>query len=539
MLDIKTFSELEKLKNILPKSRSVDIKDQFSTPGLQPIGCENGLFYWEFSEDDVREFVIILEKIKENDKRLYNNMILKLKEKCNSMVVRGISPIGSLLYATKTINKYMNNMGFSDEVAEILYTFNCNQHLNEELEHILKKWNWTAQLKIAIKLCGKIGNVDLLTIAYNRFYGDENLKVDIFKALMDTGREEAIPMILYFIKNLDKENEKDRQIANYFRSKIYIFLPECRTTLEETFKSRNISPFGKKVLSDLITDGVISSETTNNKVKNLSYFIELAKIAAKESKADANKKKQALEELYNALNQPNYRGHVMFALRFTNIKEAGNYIISTLKNNNCNKNEIKQAIMTLGFLAYTDEKEYILDSYLNKIDYKVYVWAYLALIKDESYIEKLASELFEEKTTLADEVSSVIKQIYKSVPILKKKIVEKFNQTIISNDHNQILKSIKNLQYVNTVVETELKPIIIIMFDKLGYSSDDIIWRNEKIQDMVLSLVREFVTEDSVPKYIENFLFYVMNSNKFSGNIRFKARNILNNINPGGIVANG
>lgn len=538
MLDIKTLQNLEMFKNNLPKGRNIDIKNQFSTPGLQPMGTENGLFYWEFSENDVEEFVHIYEKIKQGESRSYNAMISLLRDKCNLMVARGVSPVGCAIYATKTINSYLNFKNFIDELVEILYTFNCGEYINEELENILKKWTWMAQLRIAIKLCGKLGNLDLLKIAYNRFYYDENLRVDLFKAFMDTGNEDALPSILSFIKILDKENEQDRQIANYFKSKVYLFLPDGKSIIEDAYNSKNISSFGRKVLSELITQGVITDTGKDVKVKNRPYYIKLARIAAVGAKIDDVKKKEALNELYSALNNENLRGHSLFALRFTNRKESGDYVINTLKHYQCSKKDIKDAVMTLGFLSYSDGKEFIMDKYLQKVDYKVYVWAYFALIKDNSYIEKLASELFEEKTTIAEEVSEVIRQIYKSVPELRAKIIEKFKENILSADGTKILKALKNIQFVIPAVEIEFKPILEIIFEKMGYKDKEIIWKSPNVYDAVLSLINEFISENSIPSYIEKFLFYVMNNNSFNNSIRAKAMSILNNINPGGIEAN-
>ncbi|MBZ4664638.1 MAG: hypothetical protein JG776_2362 [Caloramator sp.] len=538
MMLMKSFDQLGIVRGVFPKGINIDIKDKFSTPGLQPIGTENGLFYWEFSENDVEEFVHIYEKIKQMDTRSYNNMLFRLRDKCSLMQSRKISPVGCAIYATKTINKYLNFKNFIDELVDILYTFNCSEYINEELEHILKKWTWTPQLRIAIKLCGKLGKLDLLKIAYNRFYYDENLRVDLFKALMDTGNEDALPYILSFIKILEKENEKDRQIANYFKSKVYLFLPDGKRIIEDAYNSKNIRSFGRKVLSELITQGVITDTGNNVQVKNRPYYIKLARIAAVGAKIDEIKKKEALDELYLALNNENLRGHSLFALRFTNRKEAGDYIINTLKNHQCSKKDIKDAIMTLGFLAYSEGKEFIIEKYLQKVDYKVYVWAYFALIKDNSYTEKLASELFEEKTTIAEEVSEVIRQIYKSVPELRVMIIEKFKENILSTDSSKILKALKNIQLVIPAVENEFKPILEIIFEKMGYKDKEVVWRAPNVYDAVLSLINKFIGENNIPGYIEKFLFYVMNNESFSSSIRTKAMSILNNVNPGGIEAN-
>lgn len=533
-MDTIRLSNFQALVNHLDdfeKNYDIDTKLSFNPTGAKIIGEEKGLFIWRFYKEDVEDFINIYSEVSNSsiDKYLANFVQMRLEEKAKDMKSRGICPVECMLYSTKVINKQLENRLIFDAIVNVATKY-ISVYENEGIEvmsHIIKKWHWIPQLKLAISICGQIRNINLLRDIYYNFSSNDELRVYTFKALMDSGKIEIFDYILMMIKGLNKENEKDKQIANHFTDKIDIYLPDVEEQLIEFYKLPGISSFASKLISKFIKDINKDISMTG---KNRKYFKVLADKSSPNAKLSKKEKDEHFEELVNYLNNPQYRKDVLWALRYSHRPEAGDYIIMTLKHNKCLNGEIKEAIMSLGFLKCSNAKD-IVYSYINNNDFKVYVWAYCCLIGEIQYAKDIIKEFLENKITSAQEVASVIKQFYKSVPILETELNDQLIEILRGHDEAKKIRAIENTLLV--LDSLNITSAVNIALDIMGYNEQKTkAVYSEELQKAIMNLVQKLCSK-KIPGKIEKFLFYVMESPSFSQTIRSRAMMILKSAEEG------
>ncbi|WP_256861743.1 hypothetical protein [Caldicellulosiruptor bescii] len=102
------------------------------------------------------------------------------------MLREGICPIEPMLYASKTVNRIISNdvedhEDISDVICEVA-KYDRNVAV-KTLEHIISRWSWYPQIKIALLAIGKISDSELIQMAYSRFSDIKHLNYIKFELL--------------------------------------------------------------------------------------------------------------------------------------------------------------------------------------------------------------------------------------------------------------------------------------------------------------------------------------------------------------------
>ncbi|MGL4911404.1 MAG: hypothetical protein ACRC3Y_03135, partial [Romboutsia sp.] len=190
---LKSLEDLENYKKSISIPKSLislkDINEVQISGGESTNTCNNKLFYWNFEPYHIEEFVRLYEKVSVgdiNNKKLYE-LELDLKFIAQEMEGDNTCPIEAILYSSKIINNLISsNNSLIETIGKVIadvYSKNVCQEYKETIKFILEEWSWDYQLMILINACGKIKDIDLLTVIYDRHTkGDTRLQA--LKAFM-------------------------------------------------------------------------------------------------------------------------------------------------------------------------------------------------------------------------------------------------------------------------------------------------------------------------------------------------------------------
>lgn len=80
-----------------------------------------------------------------------------------------------------------------DDMEEVITT----------LDHILMRWNWVPQLKIAILAAGKLKDADLVLKVYNKFSTESliNYKFELMKMLIYSSNKDFVSQIVTILSS--------------------------------------------------------------------------------------------------------------------------------------------------------------------------------------------------------------------------------------------------------------------------------------------------------------------------------------------------
>ena len=510
--------DLELIKGDLNIDYEYDITGTTVT-GVEPLNnAENKLFLWKFREEDVKDFSKIYSLLREDKISEKVRLIIygKVKEKCRDMLQEGICPVECMLYTSKEINNFINNdRTLVNYMSMVIYeiTMVNKEKVIGSLEHIVVNWHWTPQLKIVIAALGRIKNSNLLEKAYYRFFNDNNLKLDLFRALINSGREEVVDYILQMISLINENSAVDKEISKCFKDKFKtVFSDDALKKAYSLLRSHGISSLARKTITYISGRDAVS--ISNSSSKNLGDLIVKAK-SLKEFDS-------GISEFEELLKVRAHRKAAIIALRFTGEKSIGRLVYNTLLREKCSNMEVKEGIISLGILKYTDAYE-LIEKYLDVDQYKVYCYAYFILLGETRYCNLLSEELFKEEYVTYDETAKAINQCINSCAELKECINNSFNYFMEHCDEN---KQLKILNILKEVLKKCLNKNIEESWYKLMGYIDGEIKVGEKVQLGILELVQSVIDSKNANSY-ERFLFYILRDQRFSLNVQMVAQNML------------
>lgn len=527
----KSLMDLASFKDKLDNQYDIDINE--ITNGGTGTGAEvvntpeNKLFYWKFKKDDVEDFVDIFLDIKSGNvnKGIKTNVCYRLQEKSKEMMSRGICPIECMLYTSKTINYYINSdKMFAEELADIVYRIILQDKYKcyDAIEHIIKHWNWIPQLKIAIIACGKLKDVELLKSIYFEHSNDVSLKVDCFKALLDSADMELIDYVLEMMSKVNEDEECDKEIANNLFRKNFknIYSHEGVQKASGLLAYGNLTKYARNIIAKTIAEsGLKLNEdgTSTTKSGDLSVLIQECQICGKNNSLPEN--------TIECLQNPHSRRRAIIALRYTNKKEIGNYVLDVLNEGKCSVSETKEALITLGSL-YCDDAKSTIYEYLKKDEFRIYSWGATLLMRDETYCEDLVRELYEENLCTAYETAKVIRQTVNRSSKIRGCLAQHFITVMETGTEEEKIKALNSIkEIINKVNVWDIQNEI---FKIMGYKNNQFL-ATERLQMSIMDVLSKIINDNN-SKHFEDFLFYILDSNKFTQTVKLRATGILKSL---------
>jgi len=496
----------------------------------------NRVFMWLFSEKDVEDFIDIFALLRQPKIGMNRSEFrARLVNKCNEMLKRGICPVEPLLYASKTVNKViLNDMEDQEVISDVIVEIakDNRKEVIDTLKHILEKWNWTPQLKIAILAAGKLKDADLVLEVYSKFSTKThiNFNFELMKMLIYSSNKDFVNQITSILSRLDGDNNKDRAIGNFFKEKFDRYMGKAGIDELYRYYSINneyIGDFGRKMIRRLLRECLgeekISSVAQGNGANRFTY---LKNLCTEYKNCDFPQRRQELKQeildnLYS--RSPILFQSAVYCLRFTKDRDFIPELVSALNRKGIRYNEYKNAIITMGFLKNEDDSIVEQISKRNpRLKYAKY--AYYIIKGSEAYKISLVEELLrcQDASELYD-IEGILKDVIESHG-MKDIIRAKLKTLLLNYNKSDVKTALTNTRkYWKQIVDTG---ILDLLYEGMGYPDKPIVFDREE-QEIVLNLTREVINEQGriACKYLE----YVKDRADFSTNIRNKANKILLN----------
>ena len=228
----------------------------------------NRVFVWNFEKADLEEFISYFKiyrgmQINADSRQKLNS---RLNAKVNAMLNEGYIPTECMLYASKIINsKISNDHELIDILAERIrdvYLRKTEESI-EVFNNILEKWSWIPQLKIVITAIGLIGdNDDLLDKIFQRFSGDEQLRLTVFFAFMKNKNASNLDRAMKIVMGLQENVQIDERIGRSFTKEFIKFGQLGVKALDKYRDNPGMSKLGKKIFNKIqIATGVGGEES--------------------------------------------------------------------------------------------------------------------------------------------------------------------------------------------------------------------------------------------------------------------------------------
>ena len=323
---LKSLEDLERYKNSISTSKHLvslkDINEVSEGGGESTNTCSNKLFYWNFESYYIEDLVRCYEKVSTNDinSRKLDELEIDLKYIAEEMMSENTCPIEAILYASKVINNVLlNNNLLVDTIGNVIaYIYSKNEvEYKETIKFILEEWSWSSQIMILINACGKIEDVDLLQIIYERHTKGDN-RLQALKAFMNVKKDVCVDYTLKLISLTQEVDNTEVQMAKYFmHNYIKNFGKSYIKTAEEYFNIPTINKQAKKIISRVIPT------TSNIEVITLDVMIKKAKNWETENDFE----KVFDDWMSNGLTRKN----AFLAIRYSNSLIVEDLIIKKLK----------------------------------------------------------------------------------------------------------------------------------------------------------------------------------------------------------------
>ncbi|SHH03753.1 hypothetical protein SAMN02745221_01530 [Thermosyntropha lipolytica DSM 11003] len=538
---IKDLRELQKYRERFKENEWIDSLSLFKPTGARLIGEDKNLFIYHFDRKDVEDFLYIYRGI--DGTRIDEGFAIffkaELADKCEEMNRKRVCPIECMLYASKAINKFIANRYIYESIAEVAAAnmVQWEEEGKEVVSHILHKWHWLPQLKIAIEIVRITRDIELLKLVY-RIYGmDESLKTDVFKALIESGHRELLIYVFNMARRLQKNTDKDRYMLNLWEKNFYRYMPESVNDFENFLSSPGVSNYVYNRINNLLAQYKTAAGQENNLARDTKQLIfELSNKANPGSSCSFQEREQAFEELIGYLKNKALRKQVFFALRNTRRPEAALYIMQTLKSGDCKPGEIKDALVTLGFLNYKDDDHFLSRNFSC---FDIAMWTYYYLSGKEEYLSRLIEHFLAGSEERAGEIISYLNQFYGGRRTEIQKIINEQFVTILRERKNEdIIKAADNIsRALDKLQMNDLEASFAEIFRVFGFENESSYGLQE--EEVFLSLlemtgryyVKNFNKKNG--KKLERFLFYI--TENYEGKVKNKALKILKSVDPGGV----
>ena len=530
-MKLDTLKDLNKIYEIYELNDYIDIRGETITGAVLVNTTENRLFLWKFSMDDVKDFIVIFNKLRRSTNRNVLNVFKsELTDKCRSMLRLGISPVECLLYSSKIINSlFRQNRALLIACADIIVTTVKNDdRCLSSLEHVIKSWNWKNQLGICILSCGKLKNRDLLDYVYRQFSNDIDLKFECCVALIDSQIAIFIDYILEIITVLDEQKNIDRQIANYFSKyfEMNFFEDGLRKVGNLLSNNKSLKVFQKKIFQKVYKEEFLVDDPNR---LDFADIVKMAKAVAPTSNVVGDKKREYLSQLLQMLNSKkiSQRANVIYALRFTDMEEVGEKLFQVFKNEKFTQSDIRTGLLTLGFLRCFQAKDYII-KFTKDVQLKYFALGALFLLGDKACIRQIAISVFSCDSHSIDNIIRVIKQVINyDKEYIKSEISNSMMEILGKNEEN--ISSIALLNFrilVRDIKELYSHEVNEMLFNLLGFRDKQVKISFDN-QLNIVNILNEIIDKHNSKNY-ENILFYLMDNNcNISTAVRTKAVTIL------------
>lgn len=532
----RSFEEL-KYANELFKILELKQVPEFPVTGTGDINyTSNRVFRWLFSKEDVEDFIDIFALLRQPKVGVSRNEFKeKLINKCNEVLKRGICPVEPLLYASKTVNKIISNdMEDQESISDVIVEVAKDdmEEVITTLDHILMRWNWVPQLKIAILAAGKLKDADLVLKVYNKFSTESliNYKFELMKMLIYSSNKDFVSQIVTILSGLDGDNNRDRAIANFFKEKFDRYMGKVGVDELYHYYSINneyIGDFGRKIINRLLREclgeGKVSSVTYGNGSNKFTY---IKNLCIEYKNCESTQRRQELkQEIINNLNSKNpvLFQSAVYCLRFTKDTDFIPELISALNRNGVKYNEYKNAIITMGFLKNQDDS-IVEQLYKRNPRLKYAKYAYYKIKGSEAHKISLVEELLRcQDASELDDIVGVLKDVIEA-PGMKEIIRAKLKTLLLNNNKWDLKTALTNTRkYWKQIIDSN---ILDLLYEGMGYPNKAIVFDREE-QEIVLNLTKEVIRE--LGRIACKYLEYVKDRADFSNNIRNKANRILLN----------
>ncbi len=237
--------------------------------------ARNRMFIWQFTPDDIKNFVGIFEtyNTRPDTDVAREALSTALHKRCMQMLNARCLPIECMLYASKVSNARMNENlinVLAVRIKDIYRSPGRGDITVEALEHIINNWIWVPQVRAAIVAVGLIRDRDELFDCIMPLVNGEALKQSIFSALMQKKNKANLDRALGIISTLEATNDIDRNISamfqaecngfttlgiDYLKTRLNDYLHDStvylnnlgRSTLRNVANIWNVTPAGREI----------------------------------------------------------------------------------------------------------------------------------------------------------------------------------------------------------------------------------------------------------------------------------------------------
>lgn len=524
---LKSLEDLEKYKNSMSISKPLvslkDINEVSEGGGESTNTCSNKLFYWNFESYHIEDLVRCYEKFTSNNINLGKLHELEIELKCiaQEMMGENTCPIEAILYASKVINNILvNNNALVETIGNVIaYIYSRNEsEYKETIKFILEEWSWTIQIMILINACGKIEDIDLLNIVYDRHTkGDTRLQA--LKAFMNVKKDICVDYTLKLISLTQEIDNTEVQMAKYF---IHNYTKNFGTSYikraEEYLNIPTINKQARKIISRVIPSAskmeVITLDVMIKKAKNWDV-------------------ENDFEEVFNTwMNNSSTRKNAFLAIRYSNSPIVEELIMSILNKYKCNSIEIGTALITLaqwGSRRGCSKLFYdLVEEHKNDITKKVYCNAALcSLGKEEDAIE-LIREFLEENYYDSRQIFSIIRDCaYKSNQLLRYAVQTIYYEYLNSDEEEKIIKAINGAYELCDKPKFNFKDIVLPSIkNSIGITQKINTIYSDNVYVAVINLVERLLNDKNKDEFID-ILFFIIESKECNQRLKLKAISML------------
>lgn len=303
--------------------------------------ANNRLFVWNFEEIDLEEFIEIFTNFKEEKTTASSrqNLSSALLRKMGSMMREGYNPVECVLYASKIINKKLQN---DNEVQSILAERIRDVYIRQEgeteavLKNIIEMWSWVPQIKVVIMSIGLIGdNEELLDMVARTYMEDMNYRTKVFYAFMQNKTPNNLERVMKMIMNL-KDTEEDISLGRIFQKDIHGFGVEGVQMVGKYYDNPAVSRSASKVLRKIML--------RSGYVKNRDDEMYQSTLA-KKSERDESAYHDFIQECRERKDEKSF-----FLTRFSR-GDAGTFLKEVLEQDFLSDSERNTVLVSMGILG--------------------------------------------------------------------------------------------------------------------------------------------------------------------------------------------
>ena len=519
---LKSLEDLERYKSIMTTSSKLvslkEINEVSEGGGEKTNNYNNKLFYWNFEPYHIEELVKCYEKFSNGELNQFRTKELKSEiiEISNDMISKNICPIESILYASKVLNNLLDENFLVDTLGSIISEIYLkkNDDYKDTIKFILKEWSWKLQIIVLINACGKIGDIDLLKVIYEKHTNDDT-RLEALKAFMNVDNEICIDYTLDLISRIKESDNIEVQMVKYFINNYNKSFGKVATYKAEKYLiDENINKQAKKAISRIIPNvSKVESVTLNTMIKRAKNW----------------DKEDEFERMFKEwMSNSCTRKNAFLAVRYSNSRNVENMIMDILNNYSCNSVEIGTAIITLaqwGTRRGISENFFkLIDQYKYDKSTKVYCNAAMCSIGDEGNSIELIEEFLEQKYYDSRQILSIIRDCaYKSNSLIKSSIKKVYFNYLDSKDEKNIIKAISGAYELCDNPKFNFIDIVLPEIKRtIGISKPNKKKFSDNVYISLINLVERLLNDKNKDEFID-ILFFMIESEFCSSKIKGKS----------------